>query len=226
MKVYNEEEYLMISGIQHFAFCKRQWALIHIENQWEENLRTVVGRIMHEKAHDGPTLESRKNILLSREMRIFSATLGITGICDVVEFKKCKKEAAGAIQLFGKEGFYQLFPVEYKKGEPKINDADRLQLAAQAICLEEMMCTQIPIGYLYYGTIKRREKVEITSELRDKVRILCTQMHEFFERQFTPKVKRTKSCNACSLKNICLPKLMKSQSVHDYISKRIKDAEV
>ena len=85
MKVYKEEEYLMLSGIQHFAFCRRQWALIHIENQWEENLRTVEGRIMHEKAHDGPTLESRKNVLISREMRIFSAELGITGICDVVD---------------------------------------------------------------------------------------------------------------------------------------------
>lgn len=115
MKVYKEEEYLMLSGIQHFAFCRRQWALIHIENQWEENLRTVEGRIMHEKAHDGPTLESRKNVLISREMRIFSAELGITGICDVVEFRKCGKDKMGAVTLFGKKGVYQAVPVEYKK---------------------------------------------------------------------------------------------------------------
>lgn len=223
MKVYKEEEYLMLSGIQHFAFCRRQWALIHIENQWEENLRTVEGRIMHEKAHDGPTLESRKNVLISREMRIFSAELGITGICDVVEFRKCPANTEGAVSLFGHDGYYQVIPVEYKKGEPKVNDADRLQLVAQAMCLEEMLCTEIKMGYLYYGTTKRREEVEITLELREKVREMCVQMHELFERQYTPKVKRTKSCNACSLKNICLPKLMKNISVHDYIVKNVEE---
>ena len=223
MKVYKEEEYLMLSGIQHFAFCRRQWALIHIENQWEENLRTVEGRIMHEKAHDGPTLESRKNVLISREMRICSAELGITGICGVVEFRKCPANTEGAVSLFGHDGYYQVIPVEYKKGEPKVNDADRLQLVAQAMCLEEMLCTEIKTGYLYYGTTKRREEVEITLELREKVREMCAQMHELFERQYTPKVKRTKSCNACSLKNICLPKLMKNISVHDYIVKNVEE---
>ena len=226
MKVYKEEDYLMLSGIQHFAFCKRQWALIHIENQWEENLRTVEGRIMHERAHDGATLESRKNILISREMRVFSAKLSITGICDVVEFRKCSKEKEGVITLFGKEGFYQVIPVEYKKGEPKVSDADRLQLAAQAMCLEEMLCTDIQTGYLYYGTTRRREEVDITSELREKVTEICAQMHDYFERNHTPKVKRTKSCNACSLKNICLPKLLKNISVHDYIVKNVEDKQL
>ena len=95
------------------------------------------------KAHDGPTLESKKNVLISREMRIFSAELGITGICDVVEFRKCPANTEGAVSLFGHDGYYQVIPVEYKKGEPKVNDADRLQLVAQAMCLEEMLCTEI-----------------------------------------------------------------------------------
>jgi len=128
MKVYKEEEYLMLSGIQHFAFCRRQWALIHIENQWEENLRTVEGRIMHEKAHDGPTLESRKNVLISREMRIFSAELGITGICDVVEFRKCPANTEGAVSLFGnlRRSGLAVLPV----GDEQLLVSDRLFLCA------------------------------------------------------------------------------------------------
>ena len=199
MKVYNEEDYLMLSGIQHFAFCTRQGALIHIENQWEENVRTVEGNIMHKRAHDGPQIETRKNLVVSRQMKVYSKYLGISGICDVVEFKK---------------------------GEPKENNADRLQLVAQAICLEEMMCTRIEEGNLYYGTTKRREHVEITDSLRQEVENICLQMHQYFDRQYTPNIKRTKSCNACSLKNICLPQLSKKKSVHNYILKTIKDGEL
>lgn len=225
MKVYNEEDYLMLSGIQHFAFCPRQWALIHIENQWEENVRTVEGNIMHKRAHDGPQIETRKNLVVSRRMKVYSRYLGISGICDVVEFKKCKKGEEG-VQLYEREGLYKVHPVEYKKGEPKENNADRLQLVAQAICLEEMMCTRIEEGDLYYGTTKRREHVEITDSLRQEVENICLQMHQYFDRQYTPNIKRTKSCNACSLKNICLPQLAKKKSVHNYILKTIKDGEL
>lgn len=225
MKVYNEEDYLMLSGIQHFAFCPRQWALIHIENQWEENVRTVEGNIMHKRAHDGPQIETRKNLVVSRQMRVYSKYLGISGICDVVEFKKCKEGEEG-VRLYGREGLYKVHPVEYKKGEPKENNADRLQLVAQAICLEEMMCTRIEEGDLYYGTTKRREHVEITDSLRQEVENICLQMHQYFDRQYTPNIKRTKSCNACSLKNICLPQLSKKKSVHNYILKTIKDGEL
>ena len=116
MKVYNEEDYLMLSGIQHFAFCPRQWALIHIENQWEENVRTVEGNIMHKRAHDGPQIETRKNLVVSRQMKVYSRYLGISGICDVVEFKKCKKGEEG-VHLYEREGLYKVHPVEYKKGE-------------------------------------------------------------------------------------------------------------
>ena len=105
---YKEDDYLMLSGIQHFAFCRRQWALIHIENQWEDNLRTVEGNIMHEKAHNGPLLESRKDILISREMRVFSSELGISGICDVVEFRLTEAEEDEAVRLFGRDGFYRI----------------------------------------------------------------------------------------------------------------------
>ncbi|MEG1107116.1 MAG: Dna2/Cas4 domain-containing protein, partial [Eubacterium sp.] len=130
MKTYDEEDYLMLSGIQHFEFCRRQWALIHIEQQWEENLRTVEGNIMHEKAHDGLFTEKRKNIIVTRGMRVFSKTLGISGICDVVEFHR---DDLIGVEIFGREGKYCIYPIEYKRGEPKENDADILQLTAQAM---------------------------------------------------------------------------------------------
>lgn len=216
MKVYNEDDYLMISGIQHYMFCKRQWALIHIEQQWEENLHTVEGAIMHERAHEGPLLESRKDLIISREMRVNSKTLGITGICDVVEFHR-KDQDENGVTLFGKEGKFVIVPVEYKKGEPKVSDADRLQLVAQIVCLEEMLMTKIGFGYLYYGKTKRREKVEASSDLRRQLEEATEDMHKMYSKQHTPKVKWSKSCNACSLNNICVPRLLKNKNVHDYL---------
>ena len=136
---YSEEDYLLLSGIQHFAFCRRQWALIHIENQWAENERTVDGIIMHEKAHSGD-VESRGDVVIMRALRVFSATLGASGECDMVEFNR----NADGISLNGHDGLWQPYPVEYKRGKPKEHNADEMQLCAQAMCLEEMLCCTIP----------------------------------------------------------------------------------
>lgn len=162
---FAEEDFLMLSGIQHFEFCRRQWALIHIEQQWEENYLTVSGEMMHEKAHDKNFTEKRRNTVITRGMPVFSRTLGISGECDVVEFIRDDKNGIG---IFGREGKYRVVPVEYKHGELK--EADTLQLAAEAMCLEEMLCCEIPYGYLYYGKTRHREEIEITEELRDRVR--------------------------------------------------------
>ncbi|HHV97069.1 MAG TPA: CRISPR-associated protein Cas4 [Clostridiaceae bacterium] len=221
MKEYSEENYLMLSGIQHFAFCRRQWALIHIEQQWQENLRTVEGRILHEKAHDRQSFEKRKDIIISRGIAVFSKYLGVYGSCDVVEFKKSEK----GITLFGREDLYLPIPIEYKKGKPKDNDADALQLCAQAICLEEMLLCQIMEGYLFYGEINHRYKVVFSYELRERVKSMFDEMHDLYERRYTPKVKETKACNACSLKNLCIPKLCKNISVSKYISNRLEEEE-
>lgn len=210
---YNEEDYLQLSGLQHFSFCHRQWALIHIEQQWAENLRTVDGRILHEKAHDSAAREKRGDLIVTRDMRIHSSVLGISGSCDVVEFHR----GADGIPLPGREGLWQPYPVEYKRGEPKITDADRLQLCAQAMCLEDMLCCDIPEGAIFYGEIRRREVVDLDEELRSRVRELLSQMHDLYRRSRTPKVKPTKGCNACSLKELCLPKLVKKRSVLDYL---------
>ena len=216
---FKEEEYLQLSGLQHFSFCRRQWALIHMEQQWAENVRTTDGRILHEKAHDSSIREKRGDLIITRDMSIHSALLGVSGKCDVVEFHRGET----GIPLSGQEGLWQPYPVEYKRGSPKMTDADRLQLCAQAMCLEEMLCCEIPEAALYYGEIRRREIVDLDPDLREKVRALLTEMHELYQRHHTPKVKPSKGCNACSLKELCLPKLMKKRSVADYLRKRMED---
>lgn len=216
--MYAEEDYLMLSGIQHFAFCRRQWAIIHIEQQWSENYRTTAGELMHKKAHDEGSFEKRGDILIVRGLRISSRELGLSGQCDVVEFHQNEN----GVGLFGYEGKWNPVLVEYKHGIPKENNADELQLCAQAICLEEMFQIAIPDGYLYYGENRRRSHVELTDNLREEVGRLVKEMHDLFQRGHTPNVKPTKRCRACSLENLCVPKLQKVMKVREYIEQGIK----
>ena len=216
--MYFEEDYLMLSGIQHFAFCRRQWAIIHIEQQWAENYRTTAGELMHKKAHDAGSFEKRGNLLIVRGLRISSHELGVSGQCDVVEFHQDET----GVEVFGYDGKWNLVPIEYKHGAPKGNNADELQLCAQAICLEEMFQTSIPDGYLYYGENRRRSYVEFTDNLRDEVRKMAKEMHELFRRGYTPNVKPGKQCKACSLENLCVPKLQKAMKAREYIEQSIK----
>ncbi|MDR3084794.1 MAG: CRISPR-associated protein Cas4 [Christensenellaceae bacterium] len=214
----------MLSGIQHFAFCRRQWALIHIEELWQENLLTVQGEIMHERAH-GQTVERRGDTLIVRSLPVFSKTLGFSGICDVVEFHRSED----GVPLEGKYGQkgekYGVRPVEYKRGRPKTGHerADALQLCAQAICLEEMLCTGIEEGDLYYGETKRRVAVPFAEELREEVFALSKEMHELFARGHTPKARQRKGCESCSLKDLCLPKLFTNPSVSAYMAKALEE---
>ncbi|MEG0814121.1 MAG: CRISPR-associated protein Cas4 [Clostridium sp.] len=222
MKDYKEDDFLMLSGIQHFTFCPRQWALIHIEQQWKENYFTVDGSILHENAHDQGFTEKRKDILITRGMPVFSRILGINGMCDVVEFHRDKS----GITLYNYEGLFLPVPIEYKRGKPKEHDADALQLCAQAICLEEMLVCRIEKGYLYYGETKRRQEIWFDNELRNKVVEICGKMHEYYEKQFTPKVKTSKACNSCSLAEICLPQLNRITSVKAYIEQSFQEDSI
>ncbi len=219
--MYREEDYLMLSGLQHFAFCRRQWALIHIEQQWAENYHTADGRIMHTKAHDSGFHEKRGDVVITRAMQISSAELGINGECDIVEFHK----SPNGIYIPSLDGRYNVIPVEYKRGQPKENNCDELQLCAQAMCLEEMLCCDIPEAYLYYGETRRRHTVVLDESLRDKTAAMIHEMHQLYNRQHTPKVKRTKACNACSLKDICLPVLNKERSAAEYIMRTLDGDE-
>lgn len=216
---YSEEDYLLLSGIQHFAFCRRQWALIHIEQQWQENLRTVEGHILHEKAHEGPLCEKRGDRLIIRSLPVASGRLGISGVCDVVEFQSDER----GVSLFGRRGRYQPVPVEYKRGEPKTNNSDILQLCAQAICLEEMLSCDIPKGYMYYGETRHRVEVRVDTEMRNEVGRVTEQMHDMYRKRHTPKVKTGGFCRACSLRELCLPKLCKVQSVSTYVAERLEE---
>lgn len=216
---YKEDDFLQLSGLQHFAFCRRQWALIHVENQWQENLRTVEGDLFHARAHDEQQREKRGDTLILRGLPVFSSTLGLSGKCDVTEFHK----DPGGISLQGEEGLWIPYPVEYKRGAPKAGEEDKLQLCAQAMCLEEMLCCAVPEGALFYGETRRRLVVDFTPELRERVQALAEEMHQYFQRGYTPKVKPGKSCNACSLKELCLPKLMKKTSVKAYLHRAAED---
>ena len=217
MKEYKEEDYLMLSGIQHFAFCRRQWALIHVEQQWQENVRTVEGELLHKRAHDTYSSEKRNDVVISRGLPVHSREMGVSGVCDIVEFRRAEE----GITLHGHRGTFQVYPVEYKRGKPKDTQIDILQLTAQAMCLEEMLSGTIAEGAVFYGEIKRRERIEFTDELKEQVRTMFSEMHQYFDRKYTPKVKWSKSCNACSLKDICLPKLGKAASVKEYIKSAI-----
>ncbi|MDO4582040.1 MAG: CRISPR-associated protein Cas4 [Bacillota bacterium] len=219
--IYAEDEYLQLSGIQHFSFCRRQWALMYIEQQWKDNLRTIEGEILHERAHDEGYFEKRGELLIVRGLPIQSQTLGISGQCDVVEFHA---DPFG-VTLPGREGLWRPYPVEYKRGVAKVNDADRLQLCAQAMCLEEMLCCEVPEGALYYGKTRRREIVILSGELREAVLSMFAEMHEYHRRGYTPKVKTGSFCRACSLNEVCLPKLCKNTSAKEYLHRELGGGE-
>lgn len=220
MMKYQEDDYLLLSGIQHYSFCPRQWALIHIEEQWYENYLTSSGRIMHNKAHNGEAVEKRGGIIIFRALKVSSSELGISGECDIVEFHK----SDSGILLNGYDDLWLPFPVEYKRGKTKLEDCDRLQLCAQAICLEEMLCVKIEKGALFYGETRRREIVVFTQELRGELKGIVQRMHEMFKKKHTPKVTKEKYCKSCSLKELCMIGLEESAklSVTRYLEVHLK----
>lgn len=211
--MYQEDDYLMISGLQHFRFCKRQWALIHVEQQWAENGLTTDGMLFHKNAHDESRTEKRGDIITVRGLRISSCELGVSGSCDVVEFHRCDE----GVSMHGFEGLWSPMPIEYKMGKPKDNNADAAQLCCEAMCLEEMLLCSIERGYLFYGKTHRRVEVAFSAELREEVRNALAEMHRLMKLKITPKAKYMKACDACSLTDICLPQTSQKQSVKKYL---------
>lgn len=217
--MYCEEKLLSLSGIQHYYFCKRQWALIHIEQQWAENKATMEGKVIHEKADNPFVSENRKNTFISRALPLVSYRLGFYGIADIVEFKKSKT----GIEIKGKEGKWIPNIVEYKRGKPKQDKRDIVQLVAEVMCIEEMLGCRLDSSAFFYNETKRRTKIEITEELRDEVINLSTEMHKLYSQRITPKTERLKNCRNCSLVNICMPRLTKKKvNVSNYIDKYVK----
>jgi CRISPR-associated exonuclease Cas4 len=218
---YTSDELLPLSGIQHFLFCRRQWALIHVERQWQENALTVEGKLLHKRVDNPFFTESRKGVNTARAVPVASYRLGLSGVCDVVE---CT-EAPEGVQLPGREGLYLPAPVEYKRGHEKRDPCDEAQLCAQAMSLEEMLAVSIPTGYLYYGETRHRVAIELTAALRALVRSMADEMHAYFRRGYTPRVKTSKACRSCSLADVCLPELLeKVDAASEYIKQQIDSA--
>ena len=199
--MFTEDDLLPISGLQHLHFCERQWGLIHIEQLWEENRLTAEGRVLHERAHS-PGGESRPGLRIARGLRLHSFQLGLTGQADIVEFRNNIP-----------------FPIEYKRGKPKRDSCDEVQLCAQAICLEEMFHTSIEAGAIFYGQPRRRTEVRFNAGLRAQTAALAARMHTLQQSGITPRPIYSKKCENCSLKSLCLPRLLeKPQSVAKYLA--------
>lgn len=192
--MYAEDDFLSLSGLQHISFCERQWALIHLEQAWEENYDTVRGELFHQRAHtEGYTC--RDGLRFERGVRVWSYELGLSGIADIVEY-----------------GPQQVVPVEYKVGRPKAEPWDRIQVAAQAMCLEEMASVKIPAAALFYGETRRRESVAIDGGLRESVVALSRRMHQLYATRSTPPALQTRHCSRCSLKDLCLPESFREEA--------------
>ncbi len=189
--MYAEDDLLPLSGLQHLHFCERQWGLIHIEQQWEENRLTAEGRVLHERVHDGGS-EGRPGVVIARGLYLQSLRLGLTGQADVVEFHEVGGGAEGAVGLRNREGWWRPFPVEYKRGKPKADSCDEVQLCAQAMCLEEMLGVAIGGGALFYGTNRRRTEVRLDGALRGRTEELARQAGEMLIdtlAQYAPNIR-------------------------------------
>jgi CRISPR-associated exonuclease Cas4 len=207
---YAEEDLIPLSAVQHVVFCERQCALIHVEQLWVENLFTAEGRIMHERVHERDR-ESRGDVRIERGLPLRSLRLGLIGKADVVEFHRTER------------GTWQPFPVEYKRGKPKPEDCDKVQLCAQAMCLEEMLDMNVPCGALYYGKTRHRLNVTFDQFLREETERAAGKAREMIQGGVTPKANYTKKCKSCSLQAHCMPKLSKKRSVKTYLARMVEE---
>ncbi len=208
---YAEDDLVPLSALQHLIFCERQCALIHVEQAWDENRFTAEGRIMHERVHEAGE-ESRGRVRVARGLSLRSLRLGLIGKADVVEFHR--------VEL----GKWRPFPVEHKRGKPKPDESDKVQLCAQALCLEEMLGVEVPSGALFYGRTRHRLEVAFDEALREATEKAAGQVHELIGSGNTPKPVYTKKCKSCSLIERCLPQaLCKKRSVKSYLTQVLEE---
>ena len=211
--MYAEDDLLPIASLQHLAFCTRQWALMYLERQWEENRLTAEGRLLHERVHS-PSTGISASVRIARALPVRSLRLGLVGIADVVEFRPVSA-TDHPLETDYAEGDsldsisdWRPYPIEYKRGKPKPHRADEIQLCAQALCLEEMIGVPVPEGAIFYNQPHRRTLVTFDDELRRLTEYYAALAHKLFQQRETPAPKYEKKCRSCSLFNLCLPKLI------------------
>ena len=231
--MYQENELLPISALQHFLFCERQCALIHLEGIWDENLFTAEGRLLHQRVDESGTF-SRHDIRVCHGLRLRSLALGLSGQADVVEFHRISDtEEDGysnssnfiATVLTNTTGLWKPYPIEYKRGKEKPDHSDEVQLCAQALCIEEMMGCEIEDGALFYGKTRRRKKVLFNQSLRDLTIDSSKKLHHLFQSGKTPAPVHSSKCENCSLFDLCMPRQFeKKQSVKNYMEKELRDS--
>jgi CRISPR-associated exonuclease Cas4 len=205
--VFRDEDPLPISALQHYLYCPRQCALIHVERLWAENRLTAEGRLLHERADD-PAIEHRHGVRTITAMPLSCAELGIAGVADVTEFHAQTP-----------------YPVEYKRGSPKAHRADEVQLCAQALCLEAMFGQRVEKGALFYGTPRRRQAIEFDDALRNLTLETIRGAREMIASGKTPPAKfEAKRCNACSLLDLCQPRLLaRAGGVDAWLARQLQE---
>ncbi len=208
-----EDDLLPISALQHLVFCERQCALIHIERVWADNPLTVEGKALHDAA-DEPGTESRRSLRIARSVPLRCRRLGVAGVADVIEFHRVAAagglESAGGVPLKGVRGLWQPFPVEYKRGKPKRHFADKVQLCAQAMSLEEMLGVEVQRGALFYGQTRRRLEIEFHQSLRRETERAAERLRSLLSSRMTPPAVYERKCKSCSLIELCHPKMTRS----------------
>lgn len=219
--MYSEDELLMLSGIQHYVFCRRQWALAYLQCLWSDNSLTVEGTWLHHRTDDFSLFESRETCAKVHALPIASYQLGLNGIADIVELEPCEtlENTVSHPRLGGR---WSVYPVEFKHGQTKSTDCDRAQVCAQAICLEEVYHIRISYGFLYYHKTKRREKVVFDAPLRTFVQRMADEMHKTFNERRMPMAQYNAKCRNCSLADLCMPKLSEeAPDVNAYLSRML-----
>jgi CRISPR-associated exonuclease Cas4 len=218
--MYEEDDMLMLSGIQHFVFCPRQWALIHLEQQWADNKLTMQGQILHTNVDNPFYRQKNGDVITLRSVHLASRRLGLYGISDAVELLP-SDSPDNSITHERYAGYWRPFPVEYKRGRRKPNECDEVQLAAQVMCLEEMYGIHIPYAALYYNEVKHRETISISDTLRQTTQRCADKMHEIYKSQVIPDANKHKFCKSCSLKDICLPETNDCAKVANYLKRNL-----
>lgn len=215
--MYTEDDLLPLSGLQHVAFCERRWALVHLERQWAENLNTAEGELLHERAHSAK-IESRPGALIRRTLPLRSLRLGLSGQADVVEFVPGEQ----GIAMPHRKGLWQPCPIEYKRSRDSHGEwAYRVQLCAQAMCLEEMLGVSIAMGCIFDGKRKRRDEVALDASLRSRVEELAARMRLLFDTRQTPAPCYEKKCEGCSMISICEPRAVERMRASQYLERAV-----